>query len=84
MEKFTSVVELVKQLKPTEPVYCIRRKSIKISSKYFKDKFPGKILYAVKTNPSEFILKKICLRTKWLFVWGQEPFQIGSEKLAMN
>ena len=59
MEKFKSVVELVKQLKPTEPVYCIRRKSIKISSKYFKDKFPGKILYAVKTNPNPIVLKTI-------------------------
>ena len=59
MEKFKSVVELVKQLKPTDPVYCIRRKSIKISSKYFKDKFPGKILYAVKTNPNPIVLKTI-------------------------
>ena len=59
MQKFKSVVELVKQLKPTEPVYCIRRKSIKISSKYFKDKFPGKILYAVKTNPNPIVLKTI-------------------------
>jgi len=59
MEKFKSVVEIVKQLKPTEPVYCIRRKSIKISSKYFKDKFPGKILYAVKTNPNPIVLKTI-------------------------
>ena len=59
MEKFKSVVELVKQLKPTEPVYCIRRKSIKISSKFFKDKFPGKVLYAVKTNPNPIVLKTI-------------------------
>ena len=59
MEKFKSVDELIKQLKPTEPVYCIRRKSIKISSKYFKDKFPGKILYAVKTNPNPIVLKTI-------------------------
>jgi len=59
MEKFKSVDELIKQLKPTEPVYCIRRKSIKISSKYFKEKFPGKILYAVKTNPNPTVLKTI-------------------------
>ena len=59
MEKFKSVDELVKQLRPTEPVYCIRRKSIKISSKFFKDKFPGKILYAVKTNPNPIVLKTI-------------------------
>jgi len=59
MEKFKSVDELVKQLKPTEPVYCIRRDSIKLSSKYFLNKFPGKILYAVKTNPNPFVLKTI-------------------------
>ena len=59
MEKFKSVDELVKQLRPTEPVYCIRRKSIQLSSKYFQNKFPGKILYAVKTNPNLDVLKTI-------------------------
>ena len=59
MQKFKSVVELIKQLKPTEPVYCIRRKSIEISSKYFRDNFPGKILYAVKTNPNPIVIKTI-------------------------
>ena len=59
MQKFKSVDELVKQLKPTEPVYCIRRKSIKLSSKYFRSKFPGKILYAVKTNPNPIVLQTI-------------------------
>ena len=59
MEKFKSVDELVKQLRPTEPVYCIRRKSIQLSSKYFQNKFNGKILYAVKTNPNPDVLKTI-------------------------
>ncbi len=59
MEKFKSVDEVIKKLKPTEPVYCIRRESIKLSSKYFLNKFPGKILYAVKTNPNPFVLKTI-------------------------
>ena len=59
MEKFKSVDEVIKKLKPTEPVYCIRRESIKLSSKYFLNKFPGKILYAVRTNPNPFVLKTI-------------------------
>ena len=59
MQKFKSVEELVKQLRPTEPVYCIRKKSIQLSSKYFKNKFSGKILYAVKTNPHQIVLKTI-------------------------
>ena len=59
MQKFKSVDKLVNQLKPTEPVYCIRRDSINIASKFFQNKFPGKILYAVKTNPHPLILKTI-------------------------
>ena len=53
MEKFKSVDELVKQLRPTEPVYCIRRKSIQLSSKNFLNKFPGKIIYEVKSNTKQ-------------------------------
>ena len=59
MQKFKSVGKLVNQLKPTEPVYCIRRDSINIASKFFQNKFPGKILYAVKTNPHPLVLKTI-------------------------
>ena len=59
MQKFKSVDTLVNQLKPTEPVYCIRRNSINLASKFFQNKFPGKILYAVKTNPHPLVLKTI-------------------------
>ena len=59
MQKFKSVDELVNQLKPTEPVYCIRRNSIRLASRFFKNKFPGKILYAVKTNPHPVVLQTL-------------------------
>ena len=59
MQKFKSVEELINQLRPTKPVYCIRRNSIDIASKFFQNKFPGKILYAVKTNPHPLVLKTI-------------------------
>ena len=59
MQKFKSVDELVNQLKPTEPVYCIRRNSIRLASKFFQNKFPGKILYAVKTNPHPIVLQTL-------------------------
>ena len=52
MQKFKSVDELVGQLKPEKPVYCIRKDSIQISAKIFQDKFPGEILYAMKANES--------------------------------
>ena len=59
MQKFKSVDELVSQLKPEKPIYCIRKKSIQLASTYFRNKFPGKILYAVKTNPHPVVLKTI-------------------------
>ena len=59
MRKFKSVNELVNLLKPDYPVYCIRTNEIRKSIKFFKENFPGKILYAVKTNPNEKIIKQI-------------------------
>ena len=59
MGKFKTVNELVNSLQPDYPVYCIRLNEIKKSIKFFKDNFPGKILYAVKTNPNEKIIKQI-------------------------
>ena len=59
MQKFTSVNELVNTLKPEDPVYCVRPNSVKKSVEFFKNNFPGKVLYAVKTNPNEKIIKII-------------------------
>jgi ornithine decarboxylase len=59
MQKFTDVNELVNSLRPNSPVYCIRPESLKTSTQFFKNNFPGKVLYAVKTNPNEEVLKHI-------------------------
>ena len=59
MQKFNSVDELVNTIRPVDPVYCIRPDSIKSACGWFKNNFPGQILYAVKTNPNEKILKYI-------------------------
>ena len=59
MQKFKTVDELINQLKPEQPIYCIRKKSIQSASTYFINKFPGKVLYAVKTNPHPEVLKTI-------------------------
>jgi ornithine decarboxylase len=59
MQKFKSVEELVNQLKPEKPVYCIRKNSVTRASKFFQNNFPGEILYAVKTNPHPEIIKTL-------------------------
>ena len=59
MEKFKTVEKLVNQLRPDEPIYCIRKNSIQVASKFFQNNFPGKVLYAVKTNPHPIVIKTI-------------------------
>ena len=59
MQKFNSVSELVNTIRPVDPIYCIRPNSIKLACGWFKNNFPGKILYAVKTNPIEKIVKYV-------------------------
>ena len=71
MQKFKSVEDLVSQLRPDRPIYCIRKKSILSASKFFQKKFPGKILYAVKTNPHQEVIKT-------LIKSGIEQFDVAS------
>jgi len=59
MQKFNSVDELVNIIRPVDPIYCIRPNSIKLACSWFKSNFPGKILYAVKTNPNEKVIRRI-------------------------
>ena len=59
MQKFNSVDQLVNTIRPVDPIYCIRPNSIKSACNWFKSNFPGKILYAVKTNPNEKVIKYI-------------------------
>ena len=73
MQKFKTVDDLINQLKPERPVYCIRKNSIHVASKTFQNKFPGKILYAVKTNPHPEVLKTIVES-------GIENFDVASIK----
>ena len=59
MKKFKTVDELINVIKPSDPVYCIRKNSIKKATRVFLKNFPGKILYAVKTNPHPFVVKTL-------------------------
>ena len=64
MQKFNSVDELVNTIRPVDPIYCIRPDSIKSACNWFKNNFPGKILYAVKTNPNENVIKNILVKVE--------------------
>jgi len=71
MQKFKSVAQIINQLKPEKPIYCIRKNSIRSAVKYFNKNFPGKILYAVKTNPHPAVIQTIIDN-------GVEQFDVAS------
>ncbi|MBT3777214.1 MAG: type III PLP-dependent enzyme, partial [Pelagibacteraceae bacterium] len=71
MQKFKSVEQIINQLKPEKPIYCIRKNSIRSAVKYFNKNFPGKILYAVKTNPHPSVIQTIINS-------GVEQFDVAS------
>ena len=71
MQKFKSVEQIINQLKPEKPIYCIRKNSIRSAVKYFNKNFPGKILYAVKTNPHPAVIQTIIDN-------GVEQFDVAS------
>lgn len=51
MEKFTTVHALVAQEQPNVPVHIFRPHVVTAAAKWFLNHFPGKVVYAVKTNP---------------------------------
>lgn len=59
MLKYTSVQEIAEKASPSIPVYIHRSNSIFSATKNFVENFPGKVLYAVKTNPNAFALKEV-------------------------
>ena len=59
MELFSSARSLVQMHEPDRPVTCLRPEMANRAATYFKNRFPGKILYAVKANPRLEIIDSI-------------------------
>ncbi|MEI6730400.1 MAG: hypothetical protein WCL30_03990, partial [Pseudomonadota bacterium] len=57
--KFVSAADLVERMKPSQPVTCIRPHVIDTAARRFVNSFPGKVMYAVKTNPDALVLRTI-------------------------
>jgi len=51
MPKHLSARALVRTRRPEFPVYCLRHHAVDTASRWFQQHFPGRVLFAVKTNP---------------------------------
>ena len=60
---------MVKATRPEHPVYCLRPAAVTIATRWFQDNFPGRVLFAVKTNP-EFV--------RTVFEAGLNHFDVAS------
>lgn len=56
---FATVEDVVEELKPGYPVYCLRPAELKRQATYFLDTFPGRVMYAVKCNPHLAVLEAL-------------------------
>ena len=59
MESCKTVHQYIQNNKPVEPVFFLRTKPVSIAAKWFLRNFNGRVLYAVKANPSSIIIKTI-------------------------
>ena len=59
LPSFDTVEQVIEELKPGYPVYCLRPAEIKRQAEFFLDKFPGRVLYAVKCNPHLEVLQAL-------------------------
>ena len=59
IRRFASVEQVVEELKPGYPVYCLRPAELERQARFFLDNFPGRVMYAVKCNPQLNVLQTL-------------------------
>jgi len=53
------VIDTVRALQPDIPLLCLRPQALQTAARAFLDAFPGDVLYAVKCNPNEDVLREL-------------------------
>jgi ornithine decarboxylase len=59
------------------PVACVRPERVSIAANWFRDNFPGEVLYAVKANPSPWALDAVyAAGLRWFDVASEAEIQL--------
>ena len=56
---YPDAASVARTLAPTEPVLLTRGHAARRAARYFVEHFPGKVLYAVKANPTPALLREL-------------------------
>lgn len=59
--RFSNMRSLIDALRPDYPIFCVRPAVIAQAATSFLERFPGKVLYAVKCNPHPLVLDALHL-----------------------
>ena len=57
--RFAGVLDVVRALAPSEPVYCLRPEVVQARAAQFVAAFPGRVLYAVKCNSHPLLISAL-------------------------
>ena len=73
MLTFQTPLDLVRVLRPEQPVALVRPERVSVAATWFQENFPGEVLFAVKANPSVWALDA-------MYKAGQRWFDVASLK----
>lgn len=73
MLTFHTPLDLVRERLPEKPVAAVRPERVSVAANWFRDNFPGEVLYAVKANPSPWALDAY-------YASGLRGFDVASEE----
>ena len=83
MLTFHKPLDLVRERLPEKPVACVRPERVSLAAFWFRDNFPGDVLYAVKANPSSWALDAMYgAGLRWFDVASEEEVRLVSSRFA--
>ncbi len=59
MHTYQSPLDLVRERSPERPVALVRPDTVALAARWFQESFKGEVLYAVKANPSPWVIKTL-------------------------
>ena len=59
MGSYHTPLDLVRERSPERPVALVRPGAVALAARWFQDNFKGDVLYAVKANPSPWVIKTL-------------------------
>ncbi|MGE5566824.1 MAG: type III PLP-dependent enzyme [Parcubacteria group bacterium] len=59
MEKHHTPLDLVRERSPERPVALVRPGAVALAARWFQDNFKGDVFYAVKANPSPWVIRTL-------------------------